>query len=135
MMGFPEPDTDFTRTDLAEGPLSVAGMDFEVIATPGHSPGSVCYLEREAGILFSGDTLFAGSIGRSDLPGGEYDDLIRSILEKLLPLDPATRIFPGHGPSSTLGQERTGNPFLEPFNEPEEEPDPDLEPVVIWGND
>ena len=89
------------------------------------------YLEREAGILFSGDTLFAGSIGRSDLPGGEYDDLIRSILEKLLPLDPATRIFPGHGPSSTIGQERTGNPFLEPFNEPEEEPDPDLEPVVI----
>ena len=82
MMGFPEPDTDFTRTDLAEGPLSVAGMAFEVIATPGHSPGSVCYLEREAGILFSGDTLFAGSIGRSDLPGGEYDDLIRSILEK-----------------------------------------------------
>lgn len=135
MMGFPEPDTDFTRTDLAEGPLSVAGMDYEVIATPGHSPGSVCYLEREAGILFSGDTLFAGSIGRSDLPGGEYDDLIRSILEKLLPLDPATRIFPGHGPSSTIGQERTGNPFLEPFNEPEEEPDPDLEPVVIRGND
>ena len=133
-MGLPEPDADFLWTELAEGPLAVAGMEFEVIATPGHSPGSVCYLDREAGILFSGDTLFAGSIGRSDLPGGEYDDLIRSILEKLLPLDPATRIFPGHGPSSTIGQERTDNPFLEPFNEPEEEPDPELDPVVITRN-
>ena len=132
-MGLPEPDADFPWTEVAEGPLSVAGMEFEVIATPGHTPGGVCYLDREAGVLFSGDTLFAGSIGRTDLPGGEYDDLIRSIMEKLILLPPDTRIFPGHGPSSTIGQERTGNPFLEPFNEPEEDPDPELEPVVIKG--
>ena len=134
LLGLDAPETGFVRTPLQEGPLAVAGMEFEVIATPGHTPGGVCFLEREAGILFCGDTLFAGSIGRSDLPGGEYDDLIRSILEKLLPLDPAIRIFPGHGPSSTIGQERTGNPFLEPFNEPEEASDPDLEPVVITRN-
>ena len=133
LLGLPEPDTDFAWTPLQEGPLAVAGMEFEVIATPGHTPGGVCFLEREAGVLFCGDTLFAGSIGRTDLPGGEYDDLIRSVMEKLLPLDPAVRILPGHGPTSTIGHERTGNPFLEPFNEPEEEPDPDLEPVVIRG--
>ena len=131
MLGMDDPATDFDWTPLSEGLLRVAGMEFEVIATPGHTPGGVCFLDREAGVLFTGDTLFAGSIGRTDLPGGEYDDLIRSIMEKLILLDPQTRIFPGHGPSSTLSQERTGNPFLEPFNEPEETPDPDLEPVII----
>ena len=134
MLGMDVPDTGFDWIPLQEGPLSVAGMDFEVIATPGHTPGSVCFLDREADILFTGDTLFAGSIGRTDLPGGEYDDLIRSIMEKLILLDPDVRIFPGHGPSSTIGQERRENPFLEPFNEPEEAPDPDLEPVVIRGS-
>ena len=130
-LGLRAPDNGFPWTPLPEGPLRVAGMDFEVIHTPGHTPGGVCYLDREAGVLFSGDTLFAGSIGRTDFPGGDYDDLIRSIMEKLILLDPQTRILTGHGPSSTIGQERTGNPFLEPFNEPEETPDPDLEPVVI----
>jgi hydroxyacylglutathione hydrolase len=134
LLGLDAPETDFAWTPLHDGPLEVAGMEFEVISTPGHTPGGVCYLDREADILFCGDTLFAGSIGRTDLPGGEYDDLIRSIMEKLLPLDPAVRILPGHGPSSTIGQERRDNPFLEPFNEPEEEPDPDLEPIVITPN-
>jgi len=128
------PETGFKWTPLQEGPLSVAGIDFEVIHTPGHTPGGVCFLERRAGVLFTGDTLFAGSIGRTDFPYSEYDDEIRSIMEKIILLDPDTRIFPGHGPTSTIGQERTGNPFLEPFNEPEETPDPDLEPVVIQGN-
>ena len=82
-------------------------------------------------MLFSGDTLFAGTIGRSDLKGGEYDDLIKSIMEKLIFLDPEIEIFPGHGPESSIGQERNTNPFLEPFNEPEEEFDPELEQVVI----
>ena len=122
-----------TWTPLAEGPLMVAGMTFEVIHTPGHTPGGVCFLDREAKVLFTGDTLFAGSIGRTDFLYSEYDDEIRSIMEKLILLDPAIRIFPGHGPTSTIGQERTGNPFLEPFNEPEETPDPNLEPVVIHG--
>ncbi|NLZ19522.1 MAG: MBL fold metallo-hydrolase [Bacteroidales bacterium] len=128
------PEDGFRREPLRDGQkLEIADMCFEVIATPGHTPGSVCFLEREEGILFTGDTLFAGSIGRTDFPYSEYDDEIRSILERLLPLDPATVILPGHGPDSTIGRERTGNPFLEPFNEPEEEPDEELEPVVIKG--
>ena len=131
-LGLTPAATDFRWTPVQDGQvLELAGIRFEVIATPGHTPGGVCYYVREADILFSGDTLFAGSIGRTDFPGGEYDDLIRSIMERIILLDPAVRILPGHGPSSTIGQERTGNPFLEPFNEPEEEPDPDLEPVVI----
>ena len=132
-LGLTPPETDFARTPLQEGPLSVAGMEFEVIATPGHTPGGVCFLEREAGVMLTGDTLFAGSIGRTDFLYSDYDDEIRSIMEKLILLDPAIRILPGHGPSSTIGVERSGNPFLEPFNEPEEAPDPDLEPVVIHG--
>ena len=131
-LGLAPAATDFRRTPIRDGQvLELAGIRFEVIATPGHTPGGVCYLVREADILFCGDTLFAGSIGRTDFPYGEYDDLIRAIMERLILLDPEVRILPGHGPTSTIGQERTGNPFLEPFNEPEEEPDPDLEPVVI----
>ena len=93
----------------------------------------MCWLERNAGVLFTGDTLFAGSIGRTDFRFSDYDDEIRSIMERLILLDPAIRIFPGHGPSSTIGQERRNNPFLEPFNEPEEPFDPNLEPVLIKG--
>ena len=114
--------------------LEIAGMKWEVIATPGHTPGGVCYLEREAGVMLTGDTLFAGSIGRTDFLYSEYDDEIRSIMEKLILLDPDIRILPGHGPTSTIGHERTHNPFLEPFNEPEEPIDPELEPVVIRGD-
>ena len=126
---------EFAWTPLADGQsLEIADMRFEVIATPGHTPGCVCFLEREEGILFTGDTLFAGSIGRTDFPYSEYDDEIRSIMERLLPLDPGTTILPGHGPASTIGRERTGNPFLEPFNEPEEEQEEELEPVVIRGD-
>lgn len=129
------PEGTFRWEPLCDGQvLELAGLRFEVIATPGHTPGCVCFLERGEGILFTGDTLFAGSIGRTDFPYSEYDDEIRSILERLLPLDPATVILPGHGPDSTIGAERTQNPFLEPFNEPEEAPDPDLEPVVIRGS-
>ena len=130
------PEGDFKWEPLEDGQvLDLAGLRFEVIATPGHTPGSVCFLERTEGILFSGDTLFAGSIGRTDFPYSEYDDEIRAILERLLPLDPATVILPGHGPDSTIGRERTGNPFLEPFNEPEETTGPNLEPVVISGKE
>ncbi|MCR4859727.1 MAG: MBL fold metallo-hydrolase [Bacteroidales bacterium] len=130
----PLPESGFTWTPVQEGQvLEYAGLRFEVIATPGHTPGGVCYLEREQGVLFTGDTLFAGSIGRTDFPYSEYDDEIRSILEKLLPLEPDITILPGHGPVSTIGHERSHNPFLEPFNEPEEPADPELEPVVIRG--
>jgi glyoxylase-like metal-dependent hydrolase (beta-lactamase superfamily II) len=97
---------------------SVAG--FKVIATPGHTPDSVCYYSEAEHVLFTGDTLFAGTIGRTDLPGGDYDREIVSIMEKLIFLPGETDIYPGHGPASTIARERRENPFLEPFNEREE---------------
>ena len=93
---------------------------FTVIKTPGHTPDSVCYYSEKDAVLFTGDTLFAGTIGRTDLPGGNYDDEIRSIMEKLIFLPGETVIYPGHGPQSTIARERIQNPFLEPFNEREE---------------
>lgn len=96
----------------------VAG--FKVIATPGHTPDSVCYYNEAKHVLFTGDTLFAGTIGRTDLPGGDYDREIVSIMEKLIFLPGETDIYPGHGPASTIARERRENPFLEPFNEREE---------------
>ena len=93
---------------------------FKVIATPGHTPDSVCYYNESEHIIFTGDTLFAGAIGRTDLPGGDYDSEIRSIMEKLVFLPGETAVYPGHGPASTIARERMQNPFLEPFNEREE---------------
>lgn len=120
--GFPVADPEFTTTDIRDGAtVEAAGLSFRVISTPGHSPGSVCYLIGD--VLFSGDTLFAGAIGRSDLYMGEYDDEIRSIMNKLMALDGGITIYPGHGGPSTIGTERATNPFLEPFNEREEIPE------------
>ena len=93
---------------------------FKVIETPGHTPDSVCYYNEVEHVLFTGDTIFAGSIGRTDLPGGDYDAEIRSIMEKLIFLPGETDIYPGHGSQSTIARERMENPFLEPFNEREE---------------
>lgn len=119
-LGLREPDSSFKRTDIEDGQvLAVEGFSFEVIHTPGHSPGSVCYYDREDGMIFTGDTLFAGSIGRSDLMHGDYDSLIVSIMEKLMALDSAVEVYPGHGGRTTIGYERMNNPFLEPFNESE----------------
>ena len=109
----------FMTSDIAEGSIiEVGNLRFEVLETPGHTPGGVSYLERNEKILFSGDTLFAGSIGRTDLPGGDYDALMKSIFEKLIILDGDVKVIPGHGPASEIAQERTTNPFLQPFNEP-----------------
>lgn len=83
---------------------------FEVLHTPGHSPGSVTFAEK--GVAFVGDLLFAGSIGRTDLPGGDYETLIRSVKSKLFPLGDDTRVYSGHGPQTTIGQEKQTNPFL-----------------------
>ena len=91
-------------------------LEFKVLLTPGHSAGGVCYL-CNGKVLFSGDTLFAGCIGRSDMPGGDYDTLMHSIFTKLLPLDGDTDVLPGHGRSTTITEERMKNPFLLPFNE------------------
>lgn len=95
--------------------VSGAGMTFTAIHTPGHTQGSVCFLlevEGEAPVLFSGDHLFKGSIGRTDLPGGSYDQLMESMAAKILPLDDDIRVLPGHGEATTVGWERRSNPFL-----------------------
>ncbi|MGE0077369.1 MAG: MBL fold metallo-hydrolase [Bacteroidales bacterium] len=84
----------------------------QVIHTPGHSRGCVCFYSEPDRILFSGDTLFQSSIGRTDLAGGDYDTIIRSITAKLLTLPDEVLVFPGHGPSTTIGKERISNPFL-----------------------
>ena len=101
--------------------IEVGELRFEVIQTPGHSAGGLCFLERNEKVLFSGDTLFAGAIGRTDHPGGDYDVMMKSIWEKLMCLDGETKVFPGHGPATEIARERMTNPFLLPFNEPYEE--------------
>lgn len=101
--------------------VTVGGLEFKVLETPGHTPGGVCYLESKEGVLFSGDTLFAGSIGRTDRPWGDYDRLMESIFSRLMTLDGEITVIPGHGPITSIAEERTTNPFLFPFNEPYEE--------------
>jgi len=92
--------------------VSFGSLALRVLATPGHTPGGVCYLSETDGILFCGDTLFQGSIGRTDLPGGDTDVLLESIQRKILTLPDAIICYPGHGPRTTVGTERGGNPFL-----------------------
>lgn len=94
--------------------------EFEVITTPGHTPGSVAYYCHSEKLLISGDTLFAGAIGRTDLPGGDYDRLMESINGKLMGLEGDVEVIPGHGPATTIADERQKNPFLLPFNLPED---------------
>ncbi len=92
-----------------------AGMTFTCLHTPGHTRGSVCFrleVDGHPPILFSGDHLFAGSIGRTDLPGGDFDQLMASMADKILPLRDETQVLPGHGPVTTIGRERRTNPFL-----------------------
>ena len=90
--------------------IEIGGIVFRVIHTPGHTPGGICLLAGE--VLFSGDTLFAGSIGRTDFPGGSHEQLIESIRSRLLILPDDTLVYPGHGPQTTIGIERAQNPWL-----------------------
>jgi hydroxyacylglutathione hydrolase len=92
----------------------IPGLEAEVIHTPGHTPGSICLHFPKQELLLAGDTLFAGSVGRTDLPGGDTKALLRSIHTRLLPLPENTLVVPGHGQETTLGQEREMNPFLQP---------------------
>lgn len=98
---------------LKEGDrVSVGGLDFDILHCPGHSPGSVVYYNKAMKFAHVGDVLFAGSVGRTDLPGGSHPTLIDSITQKLLPLGDDVGFICGHGPGSSLGQERMTNPFL-----------------------
>ena len=95
-----------------ESPLTIGSLEFRVLATPGHSPGGVCFLHESEGVLFCGDTLFAQSIGRTDLPGGSMQVLMNSIEKKIMSLPDSVVCCPGHGPATTVGAERTSNPFI-----------------------
>ena len=118
----------FGITEYEDGEMIAFGdASFEVIHTPGHTPGCVSLLYHSSKendgqkFVFTGDTLFAGAIGRTDLPMGDYDKEMESIFTRLLHLEGDTVILPGHGPDSTIADERMKNPFLLPFNEPYEE--------------
>jgi len=111
MLGLPAPapfQPDIWLTDESD----IACEDFRLAVrhTPGHTPGSVCFLTPE--LVFAGDTLFAQSIGRTDLPGGDYQQILNSIQEKLFTLPEATRVLPGHGAETTIEIEKTSNPFF-----------------------
>lgn len=118
-MTFTEPD-DVIELPTA-GPLELAGLRFQVDLAPGHTPGSIMFRMpgEEAGgeagepVLFAGDVLFAGSIGRTDLPGGDSAQMMRSLASAVLPLADATIVLPGHGQATTIGRERATNPYLQ----------------------
>lgn len=111
LFGFQPVRAPAVVNDLADGQrLALGEESIEVIHTPGHSPGGVCF--RAGDELWAGDTLFAGSVGRTDLPGGSFEELERSIRTRLFPLGDQVRVHPGHGPATTLGRERAGNPYV-----------------------
>jgi glyoxylase-like metal-dependent hydrolase (beta-lactamase superfamily II) len=91
--------------------ISLGNSEISVIHTPGHSQGGLCFA-TDAGV-FCGDTVFAGSVGRTDFPGGSFEQLIESIRTKILTMDDSTRLYPGHGPATSVGEERRSNPFLQ----------------------
>ncbi|MEN8233887.1 MAG: MBL fold metallo-hydrolase [Actinomycetota bacterium] len=108
--GFAPPER---YVDLAHGQrLSLAGFEFEVRHTPGHTPGHCVFVVEDEGIVFSGDQLFAGSVGRTDFPYGSWDDLMESMRTEMMTLSDDTRVLPGHGPETTIGRERLANPFI-----------------------
>jgi glyoxylase-like metal-dependent hydrolase (beta-lactamase superfamily II) len=101
-------------TDLEDGQvLDLAGFRFETRHTPGHTPGHCCFYVADEGTLFSGDQLFAGSVGRTDLPGGSHTQLLESMAASVLTLDDTVRVLPGHGPETSIGHERKTNPFIQ----------------------
>ena len=108
----PQPPVDFELAHRARLPM--AGLELEVRHAPGHSPGHVIFHHAASGHAFVGDVVFQGSIGRTDLPGGDYHQLMRSIREQVLTLPPETVLHPGHGPDTTVAAEATTNPFLIP---------------------
>ncbi len=114
-LGIPTPEVASPDASADDGlAVGLTTLPAEVIHTPGHTPGSVCLLFPQQHLLLAGDTLFAGSIGRTDLPGGDGRQILRSLRDRLMVLPDTTRVLPGHGPSTTIGEEKQSNPFLQP---------------------
>lgn len=113
MYGIPYEESPPIEKYIEEGDLvSFGETTLETLFTPGHSPASISFFNKEARILIAGDVLFQRSIGRTDLPGGDFDTLIGSIKQKFYPLGDDVTVYPGHGPSTTIGEEKAANPFL-----------------------
>lgn len=117
-LGLPKLELDFEAIDVKEeDKVGFGTHELIAIQTPGHTPGGLCWLCISEKVMFSGDTLFKGTIGRSDMPGGDYDQLMESIKGKLIGLAGDIDVLPGHGPSTNIAEEVQNNPFLAPFNE------------------
>ena len=113
MYGIPYDKSPLIESYLDEGDIVKFGhSELKLLYTPGHSPASLSFYNEEAKIIIAGDVLFFGSIGRTDLPGGDFDTLISSIKNKLFPLGDAYKVYNGHGPATTIGREKMSNPFL-----------------------
>jgi hydroxyacylglutathione hydrolase len=112
-LGVGAPETAPPDSGLLDGQtVGIEHYAAKVLHTPGHTQGSICLHFVPLNLLIAGDTLFAGSIGRTDLPGGNYDQIMESIHSRLLVLPDETKVIPGHGPQTTIGRERRSNPFL-----------------------
>jgi hydroxyacylglutathione hydrolase len=115
-LGIATPEVAPPDADLADNQaVSIIGLSATVLHTPGHTQGSSCLFIPDQKLLIAGDTLFAGSIGRTDLPGGNTKQLLQSVTDRLLTLPDDTRVLPGHGPATSIGEERENNPFLQPY--------------------
>ena len=113
-LGLPTPEVAPPDANLADNlPIKIIGLSGTIFHTPGHTQGSSCLYLPDQSLLIAGDTLFAGSVGRTDLPGGNTRQLIQSINDRLLTLPDDTVVFPGHGSKTSIGQERESNPFLQ----------------------
>lgn len=111
--GIPAEESPAPAAFIDEGDMIKFGnSEIEILFTPGHSPGSICFINKKQKIVIGGDVLFYGSIGRTDLPGGDHTTLINSIKAKLFTLEDDFEVFPGHGPSTKIGFEKKNNPFL-----------------------
>jgi glyoxylase-like metal-dependent hydrolase (beta-lactamase superfamily II) len=114
-LGVPTPEILPPDGSLEDGAtIGIASHTARILRTPGHTEGSICLHFAPENLLLAGDTLFAGSIGRTDLPGGNSNQILRSLHDRLLTLPDETNVIPGHGPATTIGEERNSNPFLQP---------------------
>jgi len=114
-LGIATPEVAAPDVSAEEGMVAgIAGHPAQILHTPGHTQGSICLHFEPDGLLLAGDTLFAGSIGRTDLPGGDGRQILRSLRDRLLTLPDSTRVIPGHGRETSIGVERESNPFLQP---------------------